>query len=99
MDEVIFDTRYAGDGFDFESIDFPQGKAVAVEAWLARAGLSHVVTLVYEPGVAFFRSRRRFETRDDAERAMSRLLRVLKHVRESDAALALAQRPRRVRFH
>jgi len=70
--DFVFDTRYAGDGFDFQSIEFPQGDVVAVEALLERAGVLDLVDLVFEPGCAFFRSRRRYTTRDEAERAMAR---------------------------
>lgn len=77
LGELIFDTRFAGDGFDFESIEFPQGNVAAVDERLERAEVAHLVSLVFEPGCAFLRSRRRWPTRDEAERAMARFVEAL----------------------
>ena len=74
LGELIFDTRFAGDGFDFQSVEFPQGNVAAVDERLERGGVSHLVDLIFEPHVAFLRSRRRWTTREDAERALARFL-------------------------
>ena len=75
LGELIFDTRFAGDGFDFESVEFPQGNVVAALGWAERHGVGDVVRTVCQPGaVAVLRSRRRWTTREDAERAMARFL-------------------------
>ena len=36
MDHLVFDTRYTGDGFCFESAEFPQGNVMAA-LWMGRA--------------------------------------------------------------
>ena len=75
LGELIFDTRFAGDGFDFESVEFPQGNVVAAVGWAERHGVGDLVCTVCQPGaVAVLRSRRRWTTREDAERAMARFL-------------------------
>ena len=66
LGELIFDTRFAGDGFDFESVEFPQGNVVAALGWAERHGVGDVVRTVCQPGaVAVLRSRRRWTTRED----------------------------------
>lgn len=73
--DFLFDTRFAGDGFDFESVEFPQGNVVAAVAWAERFGVDHLVRAVCQPGaVAVLRSRHRYTTREEAERAMARFL-------------------------
>lgn len=75
LSELVFDTRFAGDGFDYESSEFPQGNVSAALGWVERHGVGDLVRAVCQPGaVAVLRSRRRWTTREDAERALARFL-------------------------
>ena len=38
MDHLVFDTRYTGDGFCFESAEFPQGNVMAALGWSRAPG-------------------------------------------------------------
>ena len=73
MDHLVFDTRYTGDGFCFESAEFPQGNVMAA-LWMGRApGVAHLVRSVCQTGaVAVLRSRRLWSTREEAERELAR---------------------------
>ena len=42
MDHLVFDTRYTGDGFCFESAEFPQGNVMAALGW-SSAGASPIL--------------------------------------------------------
>ena len=72
MDHLVFDTRYTGSGFVFESAEFPQGNVVAAVGWAERRGVAHLVRSVCQTGaVAVLRSRRAWATREEAERELS----------------------------
>ena len=64
MDHLVFDTRYTGDGFCFESAEFPQGNVMAALGWVERRGVAHLVRSVCQTGaVVVLRSRRLWSTR------------------------------------
>ena len=50
MDHLVFDTRYTGSGFVFESAEFPQGNVVAAVGWAERRGVAHLVRSVCQTG-------------------------------------------------
>ena len=73
MDHLVFDTRYTGDGFCFESAEFPQGNVMAALGWVERRGVAHLVRSVCQTGaVAVLRSRRLWSTREGKPSASSR---------------------------
>lgn len=75
LGELVFDTRYTGDGFCFESAEFPQGNVMAVLGWVERRGVAHLVRWVCQTGaVAVLRSRRGWATREEAELELARFL-------------------------
>lgn len=72
---LIFDTRFTGDGFDYVSETFPQGNVVDAVSWAHRVGVADLVRSVcYGNGEAVLQSRRRWTSREDAERALARFL-------------------------
>ena len=83
MDHLIFDTRYTGDGFCFESAEFPQGNMMAAVVWVERRGVAHLVRWLFRcagdgpsqaGAVAVLRSRRSWSTREEAELELVRFL-------------------------
>ena len=59
-----FRYRYTGDGFCFESAEFPQGNVMAALGWVERRGVAHLVRSVCQTGaVVVLRSRRLWSTR------------------------------------
>ena len=84
MDHLVFDTRYTGDGFCFESAEFPQGNVMAALGWVERRGVAHLVRSVCQTGaVAVLRSRRLWSTREEAERELGSFLDVVALRREA----------------